>query len=62
MKYISEKNTDETDAHTIDAIPGKIYLYARWIADAGGARARRDQTLQICRSGPIYAVVCMRGK
>ncbi len=41
------------------AIPGKIYLYARWIADEGGARARSDQTLQICRSAPNYAEVCM---
>ena len=41
------------------AYQGKIYLYARWIADKGGARARRDQTLQICISGPTYAEVCM---
>jgi len=41
------------------AYQGKIYLYARWIADEGGARARSDQTLQICRSGPTYAGVCM---
>jgi len=29
---------------------------------AGGARARRDQTLQICRSVPTYAEVCMIDK
>ena len=45
-----------------NAHPGKIYLYARWIADVGGARARRDQTLQICRSGPTYAEVCVTNK
>lgn len=39
---------------------GKRYIYARWIADEGGARTRSGQTLQICRSGPNYAEVCMR--
>ena len=32
------------------------------IAIGGGARARRDQTLQICISGPTYAEVCMTNK
>ncbi len=41
------------------ARPGKRYLYARWIADEGGARTRSGQTLQIGRSVPIYAEVCM---
>lgn len=46
--------------HTINAYQGRDTYMQGGSPTIGGARARRDQTLQICRSVPTYAfVVCV---